>query len=248
MHQEAPMQLMSATRSQSVLDGAPVLEALGIDARLDFLRKTYALFTVGVGLCAVGAYVGVVTPVGAMFGGVSPWLFLIGFIALQFGIYAVARVPVVNVVAMLTYTFLYGLLLSNLIGGVLAQQGLRVGGINIATAFVGTALGFVGLSVYAMLSRKDFSFLGGFLAVFFLGSIGLVVFGMIFGLSPGMWIVYDGAAVVAGGACVLYTTSNILRYYSERDWVLAAIALFIDFVYIFVHLLRLLSQLSNERR
>lgn len=237
------MQMLSSAPSSSVLEGAPTLDQVGIDVRLGFIRKTYAMFMVGLVIAALGVGAGM-TVLKGVFWGLHPMIILVGFLVAQFACVAVARVPGVNVAAFSVFTFLEGLLLSNLVIATLLMKGIEVGTVNVATALAGTMLGFGGLTAYVFISRKDFNFLGGFLVFATLGMLGVGIFGIFMGLSPGMWIAYNGFGLLMAGAYVLYTTSNILHHYSERDWVLAALALFLDFVMMFVYLLRLL----NSRR
>ncbi len=236
------MQLLSSSYSDAVEAGAPSVANLGIDARLGFLRKTYGLFTAGVGVSAVGAYAGM-TVLPQVMAGVSPIVFLIAYLVAFFAVYAVRKVPVVNVLALLAFTFVSGLTLSPLLAYTLVAKGLAVGLANIMTAFVGTTLAFGGLSAYVLISRKDFSYLGGFLAAMMLGIIGFVLCTWLFGAmwSPGVWIAFNvvGLGVMCG--FVLYDTSMILHHYAEDEYVMAAMALFLDFILIFKYLLRLLN-------
>lgn len=236
------MQLLSSSYSDSVDAGAPSVANIGIDARLGFLRKTYGLFTAGIGVSAVGAFAGM-TVLSSVFAGMSPIVFFIGYLVAFFGVYALRKVPVVNVLAMLAFTFVSGMTLSPLLAGTLMAKGMAIGLANIMTAFVGTTLAFGGLSAYVFISRKDFSYIGGFLSVMLFGIIGFALCTMIFGTmwSPGVWIAFNvvGLAVMCG--FVLYDTSMILHHYAEDEYVMAALALFLDFILIFKYLLRLLN-------
>jgi modulator of FtsH protease len=238
------MEMLSSAPSSSVREGALTLDRLGIDVRLGFLRKTYLMFMVGLLIAGAGAGAGM-TVLEGVFSGLHPFAILIGFLVAQFATVAVARIPGVNVAAFSAFTFLEGLLISRLLIATLAIKGVHVGGLNIATALVGTMIGFGGLTAYVFISRKDFSFLGGFMVFAFLGMLGFAIFGIFMGMSPGMWIAYNAIGLLLAGAYVLYTTSNILHHYSERDWVLAALALFLDFVMMFIYLLNLLNSRRN---
>lgn len=236
------MQLLSGSYSDAVEGGAPSVANVGIDARLGFLRKTYGLFTVGIGVSAVGAFSGM-TVLSSVFTGMHPLVFFIGYLAAFFGVYALRKVPVVNVIAMLAFTFISGMTLSPLLAGTLMAKGMAIGLANIMTAFVGTTLAFGGLSAYVFISRKDFSYLGGFLSAMLLGIIGFVLCTWLFGAmwSPGVWIAFNVVGLGVMCAFVLYDTSMILHHYAEDEYVMAALALFLDFILIFKYLLRLLN-------
>ena len=238
--------MMSASPSATVLSGAPPLLDAGVDSRLNFLRKTYALFTLGVGVAAGGALAGM-TVLRPMLYGPGILALLVGFLIAQVALWFVSRVPVVNVLTFFAVAALDGMLLAPLLERTLLTQGIVAGTTNIMVAFGGTSVAFLGLTAYVFITRKDFSFLGGFLAFAFLGMLGVVLISLFTGLSPGMWIAYNAVGLLLAGAYVLYTTSNMLHHYSEQDWVLAAVALLVDFVLMFTYLLRLLNELQNRR-
>lgn len=236
------MQMLSASNTDAVENGSPTIASLGIEARLGFLRKTYALFTAGIGVSSVGAFAGMTVLAGA-FTRVNPIVFLIGYLAAFFGVYALRKVPVINIVALLAFTFLSGMTLSPLLVGTLAAKGMTIGMANIMTAFVGTTVAFGGLSAYVFVSRKDFSYLGGFLTVMILGMLGFVLCSWLFGMqmSSGMWIGFNVIGLAVMCLFVLYDTSMILHHYAEDEYVMAALALFLDFILIFKYILRLLN-------
>ncbi|MCO5166751.1 MAG: Bax inhibitor-1 family protein [Planctomycetes bacterium] len=237
------MQLLSSSPTDAVESGAPAIASLGIEARLGFLQKTYGLFTVGIGVSAVGAFAGLQALTSGAYPMMSPFVFLIAYLVAFFAVYAVRKVPVVNVVALLAFTFVSGLMMAPLLAYTLAAKGVAVGLANIMTAFVGATLAFGGLSAYVFISRKDFSYLGGFLMVMMFGIIGFVICTWIFGApaNPAIWIAFNVVGLTVMCGFVLYDTSMILHHYAEDEYVMAALALFLDFILIFKYLLRLLN-------
>jgi len=106
---------------------------------------------------------------------------------------------------------------------------------------------FGGLSWYAWFSRKDFSFLGGFL---FAGLIGLILTGLLFIFFPQMGntinIIYCLVGVLIFSGYVLYDTSRILYRYPPNLVIPAVVALYLDILNLFMFILRLLT--SSQRR
>jgi FtsH-binding integral membrane protein len=94
---------------------------------------------------------------------------------------------------------------------------------------------FSGLTAVVFLTGKDFSFLrsaitvGGFIA------LGLVVAGMIFGFTMGLW--FSVAMVVLAAGSILYQTSNILNNYHKGQYVAASLALFSSLMLLFWYIL-----------
>jgi len=107
----------------------------------------------------------------------------------------------------------------------------------IASAAAVTFVGFVGLSLVAFITRKDFSFLRGFLCWGGIVALVLIVAGVIFGFQLGTF--FSVAMVALAGAAILYDTSNILHHYPEDRYVAAALELFASVALMFWYVLRL---------
>lgn len=107
----------------------------------------------------------------------------------------------------------------------------------IASAAAVTFLAFVGLSLVAFLTRKDFSFLKGIL--FWGGIVALVLIagGVLFGFQLGTF--FSVAMVGLAGAAILYDTSNVLHHYPEDRYVAAALELFASVALMLWYVLRL---------
>ena len=204
--------------------------------RLVFIKKVYSLLAMSMGTAAIGAYLGS----GPLLLLVAPnmMLFFILQIALIFFASFAARKPGLNMVALFSFTTVSGLTL----GPLLYQVGPSIA----AEAFALTAITFAGLSMYVVYSKKDFSFMSGFLMT---GLIVLVVGGLLnmFFIQSGMMhFVMSGASVLLFSGFILYDTSNILRYYGTDEHVSATLALYLDVLNLFIALLSILSIMGRE--
>ena len=204
--------------------------------RLTFIKKVYSLLAMSMGTAAVGAYLGS----GPLLLLVAPNMML--FFILQFALIFFAsfasRRPGLNMVALFSFTTVSGLTL----GPLLYQVGPSIA----AEAFALTAITFAGLSLYVVYSRKDFSFMSGFLMT---GLIVLVVGGLLnmFFIQSGMMhFVMSGASVLLFSGFILYDTSNILRYYGTDEYVSATLALYLDILNLFIALLSILGIMSDD--
>lgn len=110
----------------------------------------------------------------------------------------------------------------------------------IQSAALVTLLGFSGLTAIAMMSGKDFTFMGAFLRWIGVGALLLIVGGVVFGFALGTF--FSVAMVVFAGATILYSTSKILRTYPEDRYVSAALELFASVALMFWYVLRLFSR------
>lgn len=107
----------------------------------------------------------------------------------------------------------------------------------IGSAALVTFLGFVGLSLIAFFTRKDFSFLHGLLWWGGVMAMVLIVGAVIFGFNLGTW--FSVAMVGLAGAAILYDTSKILYHYPENRYVAAALELFASVALMFWYVLRI---------
>jgi modulator of FtsH protease len=107
------------------------------------------------------------------------------------------------------------------------------------TALGGTGVIFIGLSAYALTTRKDFSFLGGFLMVgilvAFLAGIGAMVFAI-----PAMSLAVSAMFILLMSGLILYQTSEIIHG-GETNYILATISLYVSIYNLFLSLLQLLG-------
>lgn len=114
----------------------------------------------------------------------------------------------------------------------------------VMQALGGTALVFFGLSAYALTTRKDFSFLGGFLMV---GLLVVVVASIanIFFAVPAVSLAISAAAVFIMSGLILFDTSRIIHG-GETNYIRATVALYLDIYNLFVHLLHLLGIFGSD--
>jgi FtsH-binding integral membrane protein len=165
-------------------------------------------------------------------------LFFVLQIGLIFFASFAARKPGINIIALFSFTTVSGLTLGPML--------MRVGPTIAAEAFALTAITFVSLSLYVVISKKDFSFMSGFLMA---GLIVIVVGGLlnIFFIQSGMMhFVMSGASVLLFSGFILYDTSNILRYYGTDEHVSATLALYLDVLNLFIALLSILGIMSDD--
>jgi len=114
----------------------------------------------------------------------------------------------------------------------------------IMTALGGTGVIFLGLSGYALTTRKDFSFLGGFLMVgilvAFLAGIGAVFFSM-----PGLSLAVSAMFILLMSGMILFQTSAIIHG-GETNYISATVSLYVSIYNLFLSLLQLLGVFSGD--
>jgi FtsH-binding integral membrane protein len=113
-----------------------------------------------------------------------------------------------------------------------------VGAVGVLPAAAVTTLAvFGGLTAVALLTKKDFSFLGGILGIAMFAALALIILSALFGLNLGIWFVW--AMVVAACGYILFYTSNVLHHYRTDQHVAAALALFASVALLFWYVIQL---------
>ena len=120
-----------------------------------------------------------------------------------------------------------------------AYLGLPNGAQTVMTAMSATGAIFLCLSGYALISRKNFSFMGGFLMVGILVAF-LAGLGAIFFELPGLSLAVSAMFVLLMSGLILYETSNIIHG-GETNYLMATVTLFVSIFNLFTSLLHLLG-------
>ncbi|MBR9885391.1 MAG: Bax inhibitor-1/YccA family protein [Oceanospirillales bacterium] len=205
------------------------------------IRNTYLLLSMTMLLSTVTAVISMaINP---------PFMAYLGSVILSFVLLFVLHKKQ-NSAAALPLTFAFTGLLGFGLGPILNQYlALPNGGQIVATALGMTAITFFGLSAYALTSRKDFSFMGGFLAagmmVALIAMVALFVLPM-FGVNvSGLHLAFSAVVVMLMAGFVLYDTSNIVNGH-YTNYVMATVSLYLSIYNLFIHLLSLVGAFSDD--
>lgn len=209
------------------------------DIRAEFIRKVYSLFftsllaTVAVGvLCAQPG----IAP--AMLG-LWPVLLVVDIVC-WIALFFARRTSGLNVALF----YLFGAVQGAILGPVLTLVEQVAPGVPAQAAFLTVGV-FGGLSLYALNSKRDFSYLGGFL---FAALIGLIIAGivMFFVHSTLLNTLYCLGGILIFSAFVLYDTSQIIHNLAPDEAIVGAINLYLDILNLFWFLLRLLMSFNSR--
>jgi modulator of FtsH protease len=114
----------------------------------------------------------------------------------------------------------------------------------VMMAMGGTGVIFLGLSGYAISSRKDFSFMGGFLMVgvlvAFLAGLGAALFSI-----PALSLAVSAMFILLMSGMILYETSQLVHG-GETNYIMATVSLYVTIFNLFISLLHLLGFMSGE--
>lgn len=201
------------------------------------LRNTYLLLGMTFLFSAFTAYLSYATGAGPM----NPLLMIGGVYGLMFLTHSLRNSPM-GLLSVFAFTGFLGYTL----GPVLNMYILHYsnGHQLISTALGGTGLIFFGLSGYALTTRKDFSYMSGFLFVAVMVAI-LAMLANIFLAIPMINLAISAAFVLISSGLILVQTSEIIHN-GETNYISATVSLFVSIYNLFLSLLNLLSAFSGR--
>jgi modulator of FtsH protease len=226
------------TNNSTFQFSADALHSAGI-ARLEYIRRVYSYFGLGLLTAAGGALLAMNTSL-VLTVAAHPIISIIAFFVTFFFAAASANKPQRALPAMLLFTTVNGAMLSPLLFAIAQGYVDGTGPGLIYNALFLTILIFAGLTAYVFVSKKDFSYLGATL------TIGLfLVFGAmlvnLFVSSSSLDLALSIVIVILFSGFILVDTSRILKRSHEVPPTLAALSLYLDFINIFLALLRILG-------
>lgn len=130
---------------------------------------------------------------------------------------------------------------------VIMLYGNTIGANLVSGAFLATAAIFGGLSFYAYRSRRDFSFLSGFLIA---GTIGLIVMGLVsffVTIGPALNLVWSAIGILIFSGWVLYDVSQYKDGVAPEEVPLASLNLYLNFINLFLYILRFIASIVTNR-
>jgi modulator of FtsH protease len=146
-----------------------------------------------------------------------------------------------GLVSAFALTGFMGFLLGPILNRYLGMQG---GAEVVSSAFAMTALVFGGLSAYVLITRKDMSFLGGFITAGFFVLLGATLASLFFQIS-GLQLAISAGFVLFSSVCILFQTSAIIHG-GERNYIMATISLYVSIYNLFISLLQLFGIMSRD--
>ncbi len=200
------------------------------------LRNTYMLLGMTLAFSAVTATISMVLQL--------PTFMYLVFVLVGFGLlFVVNRMAdsAKGLPAIFAFTGVMGAALGPLLNVYLA---LPNGPNLVLQSLGGTALIFFGLSAYALRSKRDFSFMGGFLFAGLLVAI-VAMIANIFLAIPALSLTISAAVVMIMSGLILMDTSRIVRG-GETNYIRATVGLYLNIFNLFVHLLHLLGVFGGD--
>lgn len=221
---ERPLFANTATTHDSALSSNKVL------------RNTYLLLAMTLLFSAVTAGIGMALNLGM----VGYLVCLVAAFAMLFVVHKTADSGK-GIFAVFGFTGLMGLCLGPLLQVYLSMPN---GSSLVMQALGGTALVFFSLSAYALTTRKDFSFMGGFLMT---GLIVVIIAGIanLFFQVPAVSLALSAAIVLIMSGLILFDTSRIVHG-GETNYIRATVGLYLNIYNLFTSMLHLLGVFGGD--
>lgn len=200
------------------------------------LRNTYSLLALTLAFSGIMAFVAQQMRVGYP----NIFVVLIGFYGLFF-LTNKLRDSAWGLVSTFALTGFMGFILGPILNRYLGMAGDAE---VVSSAFAMTALVFGGLSAYVLITRKDMSFLSGFITAGFFVLLGAVVASFFFQIS-GLQLAISAGFVLFSSVCILFQTSAIIHG-GERNYIMATISLYVSIYNLFVSLLQLFGIMGRD--
>ena len=208
-----------------------------VGASLRVLRNTYLLLAATLMFSAGTAGIAYAINMPPM----NIWLFVGGQFLFLFLVHKFSD-RASGILWVFALTGFLGLSLGGIINVYLARY--SNGGQLVATSLLYTALIFLALSFYVVVSKKDFSFLGGMLSVGILTGFGLSILASVFNW-PAVSLAVSAAFILLSSGLILYQTSRIING-GETNYILATITLYAALYNLFMSLLHLLTAFGGD--
>lgn len=225
---------------RSTFEFTPNALSLAGSARLAYIRKVYSYFALGIAAAVGGSLLAMNTGL-VYFAMQHPFIGMIAFIGMAIFASSSASNPARALPTLLGFTFVSGVIISPTLfaiaSGYIPNTGVGV----IYNALFLTSLVFGSLTAYVFITKKDFSYMGASLTIGLFMVIGISIVN-IFIQSTTMDLALSAIIVILFSGFILYDTSRILKNAHEIPPTLGALNLYLDFLNLFMAILRLLSR------
>ena len=203
--------------------------------RVTLVRRTYLLVFAGILVTMFGVSWALSTPAVLTWTAQHPFLTMIGMFAPLIAAMKFRTVFPTNIGLVFLFTFMAGIGIAPVI---YLYDRMQPGVVGQAAFLTGTTFGV--LTLYAFVSRRDFSAWGGFFTVGLWVLIATSLLNLFFqNPTASLWIA--GGTVFIFGGLLVFDTWRIRNVYGPEDYVQAAVSIYLDLLNMFLAILSLLG-------
>ena len=230
----------------NIIDNDPRFKFSSPNIRSNFIKKVYSILCVQLTFTSICVTFTASNPNSVKFFKDNPWLMLLSSIVLIVTMYSLfcyrslSRQIPLNYILLTLFTWAMSFSACASVSTFEPQI--------VIIAAVLTALVVVALTLYACTTKSDFTYCGGLLFICSLLLIGSIILSIIF-QSHFLQIIISVFICLLYGVYLIYDTQLVVggkNYQLEvDDYIIGALALYIDIVYLFLEILRLLGNNRN---
>lgn len=201
------------------------------------LRNTYLLLSFTLLFSAFTAWFAMATNAAPM----GMILSLVGMFGLLFLTHALKN-SAWGILSVFAFTGFVGYMIGPILN--MVMHSYSNGGQIITSALASTGAAFLGLSAYALVSKKSFSGLGKFAFV----GLWVVIVASILNIwlkMPAVYLMISCAGAFIASALILFDTARIING-GERNYIMATISLYLDLYMLFIYLLNIFTAFSGR--
>ncbi|MEN8698324.1 Bax inhibitor-1/YccA family protein [Bacillus infantis] len=206
-------------------------------ANTGYLPSVLRAFALSLAFAFLGTMAGVYVP---------PALFLPLVIleaAMLIGAFFLRRKKSISYTFLYSFTFISGITTYPIIAHYIAETGAN----TVLMAVGTTAIVFGGLAFYATTTKRDLSFLGGMLMAALLALICISIFNIIWPLSSTAMLAFSFIGVLVFSGYVLFDFNRMKQFgVSAEEVPLMALNLYLDFINLFINILRIFGILASD--
>lgn len=205
--------------------------------RNGYLPSVLRTFAISLGIAFIGTMVGVFVP-PAMF---LPLVILeIGMLIFAFFL---RRKKMISYSFLFVFTFISGITTYPIVSHYL----MTIGPNPVLLALASTTTVFTGIAIYASTTKRDFTFLGGMLMAALLALIAVSIFSIFWPLSSTGMLAFSFIGVLVFSGYVLFDFNRMKHYgVSAEEVPLMALNLYLDFINLFINILRIFGILGSR--
>lgn len=202
-----------------------------------YMPSVMRTFALSLAVALLGTMAGVLVPAGLFLP-----LAILETVMLLFAFF-LRRRKAISYTFLYVFTFLSGVTTFPIVTHYMATAGANTVFLALAT----TVTVFSGLALYASKTKKDLSFLGGMLLAALLALIAISIFSIFWPLSSTGMLAYSFIGVLVFSGYVLFDINRMKRYgVRAEDVPLMALSLYLDFLNLFISLLRIFGIISSR--
>jgi hypothetical protein len=203
----------------------------------EFLPSVLRTFALSLAIAFLGTMAGVFVPQGLFIP-----IVILEFVMIM-SAFLFRRKKAISYSFLYIFTFISGITMFPIVNHYLTT----VGGNVVVMAFASTTVVFTGVAIYATKSKRNFSFLGGFLLAALLALVAISIFNIFSPLGSTAMLAYSFIGVLVFSGYVLFDFNRMKHHGVRAEEVpLMALNLYLDFINLFISILRILGILSSK--